>query len=182
MARALRPVLFVVCATIALILVLISPNLAGEAVSEKTQLSLRGFGPILVGMTIPQAEIAGGLRLSQVNSGGEPECLYFQAKRLPQVSFMVTDSKIARIDIDNPNITTLSGAKIGDPERKIKAIYGSAIVQEPHPYVTRGHYLVFVPRDRTDKNYRVIFETEGRVVTRYRSGKLPEVGYIEGCA
>lgn len=41
---------------------------------------------------------------------------------------------------------------------------------------------MFIPRDEEDSNYRVIFETDGQKVVRYRAGKLPEVGYIEGCA
>lgn len=45
-----------------------------------------------------------------------------------------------------------------------------------------GKYLTFVPKDATDKNYRLIFETSKNRVTRFRSGKLPEVEYIEGCS
>ena len=67
-------------------------------------------------------------------------------------------------------------------QAKIKSLYPGKIKVTPHTYVKNGHYLTFVPRDKTDQNYRVIFETDGQRVTRYRAGKLPEIGYIEGCS
>ena len=30
--------------------------------------------------------------------------------------------------------------------------------------------------------YRLVFETDGERVTRYRAGRLPEVEWVEGCA
>jgi hypothetical protein len=96
---------------------------------------------------------------------------------------MVTNGRIARVDVtDNSKITTLSGAKIGDSESKIKSLYPNQIKVEAHEYDPKGHYLIFVPKDSQDKNYRIIFETDGKKVTRWRSGKLPEVQFIEGCA
>jgi hypothetical protein len=42
-------------------------------------------------------------------------------------------------------------------------------------------HLTFVPKDVADKNYRIIFETTFDRVREFRSGKLPEVEFIEGC-
>src|ERR687886_480873 len=72
-------------------------------------------------------------------------------------------------------------------ERSKLAINGiGQIKATPHPYVSRppenGKYLTFVPKDAADKNYRIIFETSKNRVDRFRSGKLPEVEYIEGCS
>jgi hypothetical protein len=40
-----------------------------------------------------------------------------------------------------------------------------------------------VPNDNADRNYRLVFETnENGVVTMFRSGKLSEVTWVEGCA
>lgn len=33
-----------------------------------------------------------------------------------------------------------------------------------------------------DRNFRIVFETDGRHVTSIRAGRLPEVGYTEGCS
>jgi hypothetical protein len=149
--------------------------------TSQTRLTLRGFGPVQIGMTIAQAQQVTGQRFNQISSGGEPSCLYYQTNAVEKVSFMVTEGRISRIDVDNPNITTPSGARIGFTERQIYELYPGYIRSEPHAYITAGHYLYFVPRDAEDQNYRLIFETNGNQVMRMRSGKLPEVGWIEGC-
>jgi len=89
------------------------------------------------------------------------------------------------VDIEDKSaITTLSGAKIGDTEARIKALYPGQIKVSPHKYTgdSGGHYLTFVPKDKSDRFYRLIFETDGKQVTNFRSGKLPEVEYVEGCS
>jgi hypothetical protein len=43
--------------------------------------------------------------------------------------------------------------------------------------VHAGHSLVFTP----DPQHRIIFETDGKVVTRYRAGRMPEVEWVEKC-
>ncbi|GFE71926.1 hypothetical protein CFPU101_45360 [Chroococcus sp. FPU101] len=134
-------------------------------------------------MTIEEASRAAGVKLIQRSSGGEPSCLYYKPQTgLSGVDFMVTDGRISRIDIANPKVTTLSGAKVGDSENQIKSLYAGQIQVEPHEYEPLGHYLIFVPQDLQDQSYRVLFETDGKKVTRWRVGKLPEVGWVEGCA
>jgi len=59
---------------------------------------------------------------------------------------------------------------------RIKQLYPAARV-EPHKY-TDGHYLVV---DVTPQR-RFVFETDGSKVTRYRSGAVPVVDWVEGCA
>jgi len=157
---------------------------AQAKLTEQSKVVLNGIGAIRVGMTVNQAAQTGGTKLVQIGSGGEENgCLYFQPQREPKgVSFMVINGKIARIDIkETQRITTVKGAKIGDTETRIKSLYPRQIQVSPHKYVQNGHYLTFVPKDNADKNYRLLFETDGTRVTRYRSGKLPEVEYVEGC-
>ena len=160
------------------------PMAQPKLISESSQVSIRGIAPIMVGMTVSEAMRASGQKLiNQGESGGGPSCRYYKIKELKGVAFMVTDGRIARVDItDNSKITTLSGAKIGDSESKIKSLYPKQIRVEAHEYDAKGHYLIFVPKDSRDKNYSVIFETDGKKVTRWRAGKLPEVQFIEGCA
>ena len=94
---------------------------------------------------------------------------------------MVIDGKIARVDVyGNSPITTVSGAKIGDSEDRIKSLYAVRIT--PHEYVRGGHYLTFIPNDRFDRQYRMVFETDGKRVKLIRAGRLPEAEYVEGCA
>ncbi|MCW6038133.1 hypothetical protein K4A83_17920 [Spirulina subsalsa FACHB-351] len=151
--------------------------------TEQSKLTLTGMGPVQVGMTIAQASQVTGMTFTQQASGGEEYgCLFYRPPNLTDVLFMVTEGKIARVETGNPRLSTLSGAKVGDTEARIRSLYPGQIVAEPHEYVPGGKYLFFMPQDSAQRNYRVVFETDaqGRI-TRIRSGKMPEVGYIEGC-
>ncbi|MBD2578244.1 GerMN domain-containing protein [Oscillatoria sp. FACHB-1406] len=148
------------------------------------KLALTSLGPVRVGMTPEEASRAAGTKIVEWGTNPERYCLYYRPEGEPKdVSFMVVEGRIARIDIDTRSITTLGGAKIGDSEARIRALYPGQIKAEPHEYVSGGKYLIFVPRDSAQGNYRVVFETDASgIVTRLRSGKLPEVKYVEGCA
>jgi hypothetical protein len=174
--------------TIALILVSVTSVNAQPQLTERSKLAIDGIGPIRVGMTVNKASRVAGVRLVKDNGSGSDElqCFYFKPQGGAKgISFMVTKGRIARVDIDNKRITTIKGAKIGDTEDRIFALYPGQIEATPHPYTGRppgdGKYLTFVPKDVADKNYRIIFETYHNRVKRFRSGKLSEVNGIEGC-
>lgn len=158
---------------------------SAEKLTANSKLTTSSLGPVEVGMTVAEAAKAARIEFGPEPSGGEEwGCSYVQPKGQPaDVAFMVTDGQIARIDIDSKKVKTLSGAGIGDTEAQIRKLYPGQIETEPHKYVPGGKYLIFVPRTPSERNYRVIFETdENGVVKRFRSGKLPEVAYVEGCA
>lgn len=167
--------------------------IAQTKLTSQAKVTINSIGSVKIGMNLPEAAAAANTRLS-VSYAGSDSCYYLQTEaELKGVSFMVTkdDVKsrlqyvtsdvIARIDIDNPKITTVSGAKIGDTEARIKSLYPGQIKVTPHKY-TKGHYLTFIPKNKAEQNYRIVFETDGQRVTRYRAGKLPEVEYVEGCS
>ena len=171
-------------ATIAVVsFTVISVN-AQAMLTDESKVVINGIGTIRVGMTVAEASQSSGIKLIQQSSGGEEYgCLIFKPQNEPKgISFMVTENRIARVEIwENRRISTLKGARIGDTEAKIKSLYPGQIRVTQHEYVQRGHYLTFVPKDAADRNYRIVFETDGNRVTNFRSGKLPEVEYIEGC-
>lgn len=159
--------------------------------TENSKLAIDGIGPIRVGMTVDEASRSAGIQFIKNARGSgsfnEDLCSYPQVKAGPKgISFMVAKGRIARVDIDNDRTTTIAGAKIGNTQEQIIKLYPGQIKATPHPYVggppQNGKYLTFVPKDAADKNYRIIFETSKNRVTRFRSGKLPEVEYIEGCS
>ncbi|RUT08936.1 hypothetical protein DSM106972_009890 [Dulcicalothrix desertica PCC 7102] len=161
---------------------------AGTAVAQLTQASkvtADGFGGAKVGMTVKKASQATGTRL--VSLSGAPieskGCFYVKPQKAPAgVEFMLTDGIISRIDVaKNTKIATASGAKIGDTETRIKSLYPRQITVTPHKYVQGGHYLTFTPKESKYKNYRIVFETDGKRVTQYRAGRLPEVENVERC-
>lgn len=171
--------------------------LAQPQLTEQSKLAIDGIGPIRVGMTVAQAEKSANVALVEKGGRAGTSCYYLWPKTGPQgLGLMVISpheekpilrdrDRIARVDIfQNKRMTTLRGAKIGDTEAQIKALYPGQIKVTPHEYTgfQGGHYLTFVPKDAADKDYRIVFETLKGRVTQFRSGKLPEVEYVEGCA
>ncbi|WP_392534720.1 hypothetical protein [Nostoc sp. C117] len=168
--------------TLALSSMTVGTVIAQTKLTNKSKLFINGIEQIRIGMTVSEAAKAGGTRL--VGDPPNNSCYYVKPQGKPKdLGFMVTEGRISRVDVwRNSKITTVKGAKIGDTEAEIKSLYPGQIRVTPHNYVQGGHYLTFVPKDQSDKNYRVVFETDGKRVTQFRSGKLPEVEYVEGCS
>ncbi|BAY77207.1 hypothetical protein NIES25_36670 [Nostoc linckia NIES-25] len=168
--------------TFALSSVSVGTVIAQTKLTNQSKLFANGIGQVRVGMTVSQASKAAGTRL--VGDPPNKYCYYVKPEWDPKnVGFMVTEGRVSRVDVwRDSKITTLKGAKIGDTEARIKSLYPGQIKVTPHNYVSGGHYLTFVPKDQSDENYRVVFETDGKRVTQFRSGKLPEVEFVEGCS
>jgi hypothetical protein len=140
-----------------------------------------GFGPVRAGMTLAEAEQALGAPLVLLGPRMEP-CHYVVVEGRPGVAFMVIDGRIARVDVQpKGTVKTAEGAGVGDDEARIQSLYPGRVVVEPHKYVD-GHYLIVRPAAPADSGFRLIFETDGKRVTSYRSGRMPEVRWIEGCS
>jgi hypothetical protein len=61
-------------------------------------------------------------------------------------------------------------------------VYGDELKVEPHAYTgPEGHYLV-LDVDGEGTGLMLLFETDGRKVTQFRSGNDEAVRFIEGCA
>ena len=157
------------------------PAIAHSKITNQSKVFINGLGAVRVGMTIAQASKAAGTKL--VTSGKEPLCSYYTLQNgTKDIAFKVNKGRISGVDIFKGKIATASGARIGDTEARIKALYPGQIKVSTNPYNTKGHYLTFVPKDKSDKNFGVVFETDGKRVTQYRSGKQPEIHFVEGCS
>ncbi len=97
------------------------------------------------------------------------------------LTFMVFEGEIVRADVQDSSIATAEGARVGDSEERITQLYPGRVTVRPHKY-TDGKYLIITPMASTDTLHRILFETDGSVVTRFRSGMRPQVGWVEGCA
>lgn len=140
-----------------------------------------GFGPVRTGMTVAEAEHALGAPLVLLGPRMEP-CHYLAVDGQPGVAFMIIDGRIARVDVRrHATVQTAEGAGIGDTEARIHALYPGRVEVQPHKYA-EGHYLIVTPAAPADSAYRLIFETDGKRVTTFRTGRLPEVGWVEGCS
>ncbi|MBD2058000.1 hypothetical protein H6F88_18590 [Oculatella sp. FACHB-28] len=153
-----------------------------ESLSSQSPLTLNGIGPVRVGMTLAEAEQAARVPIPAADTD-DNGCGYTQPQGIENLLLMVTDNQIARVDVvRDSTIRTLNGAGIGNTRAEIEAMYPGQIEVSPHEYVQGGHYLTYVPTDVSDRNYRIVFETdENDIVTRLRSGKLPEVTWVETC-
>jgi hypothetical protein len=161
-----------------------SPSAAAPAPLPKSwQLSLRGLGPVRVGMSVAQAGVALGRPLRKTSAvPSSSNCTYFEiAEGPPGIYFMEIHGRIARIDVMNPQVETRSGARVGLSERQVLALYPGQIQIERHHYVEGGHYLVYTPKDRVERAFSMTFETDGSKVTSYRAGEKVAVGYVEFC-
>jgi hypothetical protein len=156
----------------------INPN-----ISKDSKVTTAGLGPVRVGMNPQEANVAAGYDLAVANVFEGDSCYYLDAAPvLPGVAFMVNDGTIARVDVTAGSVSTRSGARIGMSAQEIKDLFPGQIEELPHQF-TDGTYLIFVPRDEADKQFRVVWETDfNGTVLNYRSGRLPEVLWTEGCA
>lgn len=153
----------------------------GPALNAASTVNLRGVGPVRVEMTLPEASNVAGTPI--VPKGGNADCGFAAPQDGPPgVSFMVVKGRIARVDVTEGPVKTLSGAGVGDTEAQTQARYANALVVSPAKYLPGGHDLTLVPSDAADTPFRLIFETDGKKVTRFRAGRQPEVSYVEGCS
>jgi hypothetical protein len=93
---------------------------------------------------------------------------------------MVVGGQVARVEVSDSAVATTAGARIGDTEARINRLYSGRVQTTPHKY-TDGRYLT-VRGSGADSVHRLVFETDGQRVTRYRGGRMPEVEWVEGCS
>lgn len=157
------------------------PNGASRDTVSDVALTEEGIGPIQIGMNLSDAVNMG---LLNDNPTRNPKCDWVYpavGSGIPDVNVMVVNGKIARIDVDTGAVTTEDGGKIGDSEDRIKSIYGDEVQVEPHKYNPGWHYLT-VLGDSASAGKALVFETDGKQVTSFRGGRLPEVKWVEGCS
>ena len=129
-----------------------------------------GAGPIRIGMTADELR-------SHVETLGQLEgCVYTKVPAAPGLLVMLFAGKVVRLDVIAPGLATAAGARVGDTEQRVRELYPGLQV-EPHKY-TEGHYLVV----DSNPGRRLVFETDGARVTRYRAGAIPQVDWVEGCS
>jgi hypothetical protein len=135
-----------------------------------------------IGMYVDDVEHATGMEVD-ISSDFSPECRYGQLVGGPHDLFLMFSRRVlVRIDMGTDSaIETDTGIGVGDPISEVEDAYGDELEREPHPYLgDRGSYLIFDPEP--EDGLLIIFETNRRSVTSFRSGFDEQVRYIEGCA
>lgn len=146
------------------------------------RMTVSGGGPLRVGMTFAEAATALHVALPDT-SKIDRACAYVKLDSLPDgILLMWVEGRLARLDVTKPSITTELGARVGDSETQIRKVYEGSFNEKPHKYVSDGKYIVVAAPMAGDGSLRLVFETDGTKVTRYRVGREPEVEWIEGCS
>jgi hypothetical protein len=156
---------------------------------------LRRVGPIAIGTSIgearrivgdPNATLVQALHQKQAlpREPDDSPCAYLATEKLPdQIGLMFQGGRLARVDVWDPGIRTAGGAQVGDTEARILQLYGTRIQVTPHHYPPVGaHYMIFTPDDATERDWQMLFETDGTKVTQFRVGVKDAVARVEGCA
>ena len=160
------------------------------AAAEQWTAYLRHVGPLAIGMTMndvrralddADAHLAFGDRAPD-----DADCAYVESPRLPTgVLPMFEDGKLVRIDVFKQSpARTASGARIGDSEHRIVALYKRTGRVEIHPnaYMQNdGNDVVWHPRSSADAGLGLRFITHQGVVMSYSVGTLQAISLIEGC-
>jgi hypothetical protein len=149
---------------------------AKSAAANTTVATFDGIGRARIGTSVAQLREIGAVPAA----GPDAACRVVSLDWLPAgLHVTLINDTIARIDADSTStVRTIDGAGVGDSETHIHQLYATVQTQ-PHKYVPNGHYLsVASPNDSTR---RIVFETDGNAVKRYRVGRRPEVDFVEGC-
>ena len=142
-------------------------------------ISTDGLGAVTFGMTVAQAQAAAGTDL--INCAPTSDCYRVTPAQGPEgISFLVTDNTIERVDIVAGPLTTRSGIGIGSTEDEIINLFGDRIETQVNDDSSVD--LIFVPRDDSDAEFRVIFTVRDGAVETFRSGRIPQVTVQNPCA
>jgi len=143
--------------------------------------TLDGLGKVKIGATATEVASALGEPLPPPKVA-EVSCRYMRPATLPPgVGILLVNDSVARIDIDSAGIQTSEGAGVGEDETRVVEIYRERVTVTPHKYTgPAGHYLTVSPAGDTLR--RIIFETDGHRITKYRVGRRPAVEWVEGCS
>ena len=177
--------------------VLLATGAAGAAPQAGGRFSFYGLAPAAAGQDRAKAEAALGQALqpepmpaaraasaaasatSATNATNTTRCHYRLAAQQPGVRYAMAGEVITRMETRDARYATVSGLHVGDSVARARQIYGKRLASAPHPYFDRGQVLsVHSP----DRKFALVMEAndQGRIIT-LRGGRLPEVGWLEGC-
>lgn len=167
---------------------------SATAAPSAGRFSFQGLTPAVAGLDRARAEAALGqpLQLEPVPAGraasapgasaasGAAGCQHRLAPQQPGVRYTLTADVITRTETRDARYATVSGVRVGDSLAQAQKAYGKRLTSGPHPYFAQGKVLtVYSP----DRRFALVMETndQGRIIT-LRGGRLPEVGWLEGCS
>ncbi len=136
-----------------------------------------GVGRIKIGMTLAQLSAALHQELA-ADERDDKGCFYITPRGHNNVSFMIIDGNVVRVEVGAPGVATSTGIQVGDSEERVGKVYGTRVKVTDHQYVDTGHYLTV---RSADGRYGVRFETDKGKITMFYAGNYDAIQYVEGC-
>ncbi|MBD1931065.1 GerMN domain-containing protein [Funiculus sociatus] len=154
-----------------------------EKLTTESGLSIDGLGSVKINMTVAQASSVAGTQIVPSRQNPNRVCDYYKPANGPEgVTFMVTEGRIATVEVETNKITTVHGIKVDDTESTIKSAYPGQIQVSRLLNSEKGKAWVLQPSSFANKDFRLVFVSpNGKTVSRMIAGKVPEVNYAEGC-
>jgi hypothetical protein len=88
------------------------------AASDSWIIRFDGTGPVKIGMSLSELNAALHERFSVPKEKDEQGCFYVNPAKHPEISFMVEDGHVARVDVQRRGISTAEGIRVGDSEAR----------------------------------------------------------------
>lgn len=137
-----------------------------------------GIGPANIGMSLTQLNTTLHEKFSMPENKEDQGCFYVNPAKHPQLSFMIEDGRLVRVDVDKAGVSTVEGVQVGDSEERTMQVYGARVKVEENAYAPEERYLT-VRSD--DGRYGTRFETEKGKIRMFYAGRYEAIQYIEGC-
>jgi hypothetical protein len=153
---------------------LIGSSLAGDSWIVRED----GVGPVKVGMSLSRLNVNLHEKFEFPKDKEDQGCFYVNPGKHPQISLMIENGRLVRIDVRRPGVLASEGLQVGDSEVKARKVYGSKMKVTGHKYIDTGHYLT-VGSD--DHHYGIRFETDQGRITMFYAGIYEAIQYVEGC-
>ncbi len=157
------------------------PATGEPAFTSASKLTTVGLDDVFFGDTVPtiRSKVSGDW-VGLPAADARPSCFTMQPAGGPEGTvFMILDGRVERIDIASPEITTRSGIGVGSTTDEIVELFESNIETTT---VAGGEEIVFIPTDEVDRDFRIVWTTDGTMVTAMRAGRLPGVLTASPCA
>ena len=136
-----------------------------------------GVGPVEIGMTLSQLNTTLGESFAVPPNREDQACFSVSPAKHASISFLIEQGLFARMDVDEPGISTAEGVQVGDSEAHALKAYGRRLEITPRHDV-EGHYLTL---RSADGRYGIKFETEKGKIEAFYAGRAEAIQYVDGC-
>ncbi|MEM5516876.1 hypothetical protein WNY37_07930 [Henriciella sp. AS95] len=151
---------------------------SAETGTDCTSISSAGYCNVSFGLT--ETEVRDAFDGDLSGDMSENTACYYLLPDADEydVSYMMAEGTMQRVDVRAPGVTTSAGAAVGMPLDEVESLYDGG-TRTPNKYEPEIEVLKV---DLGDDVYGVFEEDADGNVRAYRYGIEPAVSYVEGCS